>query len=179
MSRLVNFYRGLGTDTEGRLLKDILTWPDDDLEEVHDFIQWLFPVPEPSQYNSDAPLLTEEDIAAFKSDPVLQANLMKSFERILAFLGLSLSDKGEVVEGQNFTSRIPSVWASPNHNWLRISRILRSLTLLGMAAQAQAIYEWLDATYTSRKFPISADTFRYWTEAVKERRTSQDGQRGL
>src|ERR1019366_1048610 len=43
MSRLVDFCRGLKTDTEGRLLEDILAWPDDDLEEVHDFIQWLFP----------------------------------------------------------------------------------------------------------------------------------------
>lgn len=43
MSRLVAFYRGLETDIEGRLLKDILAWPDDDLEAVHDFIQCLFP----------------------------------------------------------------------------------------------------------------------------------------
>jgi hypothetical protein len=166
MSRLVDFYRGLATDAEGRLLKDILAWPDDDLEAVHDFIQWLFALPEPSQFNPDAPLLTDEDIAAFKSDPVLQANLMKSFERILAFLGLSLSHQGEVVEGQNFTARVPDVWGSPNHNWLRITRILRSLMLLGMEGQAQAFYRWLDATYRSRKFPIPANTFRYWTKAV-------------
>jgi hypothetical protein len=101
----------------------------------------------------------------FKSDPVLQANLMKSFERILVFLGLSLSEE-KVVEGNNFTVRVADAWASPNHNWLRISRILRSLSLLGMVAQAQALYECLDGLYTSRRFPISADTFRYWTEAV-------------
>ena len=167
MPRLLDFYRGLGTDIEGRRLEDILAWPDDDLEAVHDFIQWLFPLPEPSQFNPDAPLLTSKDIAAFKNDPVLRANLMKSYERILAFLGLSLSE-GKVVDGPSFTARVADVWASPNHNWLRISRILRSLTLLGMAAQAQAHYERLDAIYSSRKFPISADTFRYWTEAVKE-----------
>ena len=167
MSRLLDFYRGLGTDTEGRFLKDILDWPDDDLEEVHDFIQWLFPLPEPSQFNADAPLLTDKDIAAFKNDPVLQANLMRAFNRILAFLGLSLAE-GKVVDGPNITVRVADAWASPNHNWLRISRILRSLTLLGMEAHAQALYEWLDATYPSRKFPISADTFRYWTEAVRE-----------
>jgi Opioid growth factor receptor (OGFr) conserved region len=166
MSLLLDFYRGKGTDTEGRLVRDILAWPDDDFEAVHDFIQWLFPLPEPSQYNPDAPLLTSKDIAAFKSDPVFQANLMRSFERILAFLGLALSD-GKVNASRNFTARIADVWAIPNHNWLRISRILRSLTLLGMEDQAQALYEWLDATYTSRKFPISADTFRYWTEAVR------------
>jgi hypothetical protein len=49
MSRLLDFYRGVGADTEGRRLEDILAWPDDDLEEVHDFIQWLFPLPEPSR----------------------------------------------------------------------------------------------------------------------------------
>jgi hypothetical protein len=168
MSRLVDFYRGLENDTEGRPLEDILVWLDDDLEEVHDFIQWLFPLPEPSQYNADAPLLTKEDVAAFKCDPVLQANLMRSFERILTFLGLSLSVIGQVVQGENFKSRVPDVWAMPNHNWLRITRILRSLTLLGMKAQADALFDRLDAMYTSRRFPISADTFRYWREAVKE-----------
>ena len=165
MSLLLDFYRGLGTDTEGRFLKYILARHDNDFEEGHAVLQWLFPTPEPTKFNSEAPLLTENDIAAFKSDPVLQANLMRSFERILAFLGLALSE-GEVVDGQNFTATVSDVWASPNHNWLRISRILRSLTLLGMAVQAQALYKWLETTYTSRKFPISAETFRHWTEAV-------------
>jgi hypothetical protein len=44
MSQLLAFYRGEGTDAEGRFLKDIWTWTDDDLEAVHDFIQWLFPL---------------------------------------------------------------------------------------------------------------------------------------
>jgi hypothetical protein len=167
MSRLVDFYCGLGTDIEGRRLEEILAWPDDDFEAVHDFIQWLVPLPEPSQFNPDAPLLTHEDIAVFKCDPVIRANLMRSFERILVFLGLALSE-GIVINGPNFTARVADVWTSPNHNWLRISRILRSLTLLGMAAQAQALYDWLNAIYTSRKFPISAETFRFWTQAVKE-----------
>jgi hypothetical protein len=166
MSRLLDFYRGQGTDAESRFLKDILAWPDDDLEAVHDFIQWLFPLPDPSQYNPDAPLLTEADIAAFKSDPVLQANLMKSFERILGFLGFSLTGDGKVAEGDSFSERIPDIWAVPNHNWLRITRILRSLMLLGMEAQAQAFYDRLEAIYTRRKFPITADTFRYWMEAI-------------
>jgi hypothetical protein len=167
MSRLLDFYRGERLDSEGRSLKEVLAWDDDDLEGVHDFIQWLFPLPEPSQFNPDAPLLTEADIAAFRRDPVLQANLLKSFERILGFLGLSLATDGKVAEGDNFPARVPDVWAIPNHNWLRITRILRSLTLLGMESQAQALYQQLAETYTGRRFPIPANTFRYWTEAVK------------
>jgi hypothetical protein len=166
MSCLLDFYRGEGIDCEGRSLREILAWPDDDLEEVHDFIQWLFPLPEPSQFNPDAPLLTKADIDAFKSDSVLQANLLKSFERILGFLGLSLSANGEVAQSEHFKSRVADVWAMPNHNWLRITRILRSLMLLAMDAQAHAFYQRLDAIYSSKKFSISADTFRHWTEAV-------------
>jgi hypothetical protein len=92
---------------------------------------------------------------------------MKSFERILGFLGFSLAADGKVVESDHFPARIPDVWAIPNHNWLRITRILRSLTLLGMQAQAQALCDRLGAYYHSRRFPIPANTFRYWTDAVK------------
>src|SRR5262249_56637134 len=131
MSRLVDFYRGAGTDTGGRRLAEIWAWGDDDLEAVHDFIQWLFPLPEPSRFNPDAPRLTEADIATFRGDPLLQDHLTRSFERILSFLGLALGPDGKVVEGPNLAARAPDVWASPNHNWLRITRILRSLSLLG------------------------------------------------
>jgi Opioid growth factor receptor (OGFr) conserved region len=165
MSRLVDFYRGQGTDSEGRLLGDVWGWGDDELEAVHDFIQWLFPLPEPSGYNPNAPLLSAEDVAAFRSDPLLQANLHKSFERILTFLGLSLVD-GTVREGPNFTDRSADVWLAPNHNWLRITRILRSLHLLGLEADARALFDRLTALRQSGRFPIRADTFRYWTAAV-------------
>jgi hypothetical protein len=36
-----------------------------------------------------------------------------------------------------------------------------------MDSQAEALYEGLADFYTSRKFPITANTFQYWTEAVK------------
>jgi hypothetical protein len=166
MSKLLDFYRGQGTDSEGRVLHELWEWPDDELEEVHDFIQWLFPLSEPSRYNRDAPLLTGEEIAAFKGDALLQSHLRKSFERILAFLGLSLATDGTVVEGPNFSDRVPEIWAHPNHNWLRITRILRSLDRLGLKDEAKALFRQLNAFYTQRRFPITAETFRYWSEAV-------------
>ena len=167
MSRIVEFYRGERTDTEGRLLQEIWDWSDGRLEAVHDFIQWLFPLPEPSRFNPDAPLLGQEDIAAFRKDEHLRANLRKSFARILTFLGLRQAQGGEVVEGENFAARAGDVWDSPNHNWLRITRILRSLRLLGLETESEALYGRLEAFYRSRRFPIPADTFRYWTEAVQ------------
>ncbi len=36
MSRLVTFYRGEATDSEGRFLQDIWVWNDEAWEEVHE-----------------------------------------------------------------------------------------------------------------------------------------------
>jgi len=164
VSGLLDFYRGAGADAEGRRLDDILAWDDDALEEVHDFVQWLFPLPEPSRFNPDAPLLTPEDIATFRRGPALRANLRRSFERILTFLGLQETG-GEVVEGPNFARRRSDIWDYPGHNWLRITRILRSLRLLGLEAESQALYRRLTDFHSRRRFPIGDDTFRYWTDA--------------
>jgi hypothetical protein len=167
MSQLVDFYRGEATDTEGRLLQDIWGWSDGRLEAVHDFIQWLFPLPEPSRFNPDAPLLGQDDIIAFQKDEHLRGNLRKSFARILTFLGLRQTESGEIVEGENFSIRAVDVWEAPNHNWLRITRILRCLMVLGCERDAQALYGRLEALYRSSRFPISADTFGYWSQAVR------------
>ena len=166
MSKLLDFYRGQGTDTEGRSLESLWAWNDDELEEVHDFIQWMFPLPEPSRFNPDAPLLTNDEMAAFRCDALLQSRLRKSFERILLFLGFARAKDGSVVEGPNFADRASEVWEYPNHNWLRITRVIRCLCLLGLKPEAQAIFARLEAVYSARKYPITADTFGYWTDAV-------------
>ncbi len=72
-----------------------------------------------------------------------------------------------MVDGQNLASRAADIWESPNHNWLRISRILRSLILLGLDREARAFYDWLEAAYRNRRFPIDSDTFGYWQRAVQ------------
>ena len=47
-----------GRDHRGRLLSHILGFSLDELEFHHDYIQWLFPLPEPSGANPSAPLLS-------------------------------------------------------------------------------------------------------------------------
>ncbi len=44
--------------------------------------------------------------------------------------------------------------------------MLRSLRLLGLEAVAEAFYQRLDALYSSRRFPIDDEAYRYWTEAI-------------
>src|SRR5437879_8485555 len=63
-------------------------WPDDQLEAVHDFIQWLFPLPESSVFNAAAPILNRESMQEFRKRPEWQQNLRVSFLRMMKLYGL-------------------------------------------------------------------------------------------
>jgi Opioid growth factor receptor (OGFr) conserved region len=160
---LIDFYGGLARDAKGRFLRDILAWDDARLESVHDYIQWLFPLPESSAFNWDAPLLDTDTIEAFRAHASLRENLLAAFLRMLAFYGLELGDT--VQRAPNFEGRA-RVWLHPgNHNHLRITRILKSLRLLGLEAEAALFLQALEALYRERPDCISAETYRYWLAA--------------
>lgn len=151
--RLIGFLSGTAQDGAGRLLPDLLAWPDQRLEQVHDFIQWMFPLPEPSPVNPDAPVLDAGTIAEIRARAEIQANLGKSLERMRRFYGDSRH------------------WITPgNHNHLRITRILRCAVLLGLDAEAREFFEWLSVIYEqerSQPHPaISARSFEFWQHAV-------------
>jgi hypothetical protein len=171
-SRLVTFYRGEGRDHRGRLLSHIHQYAFDDLERYHDYIQWLFPLPEPSGANPSAPLLSARDVAAFQSDHALRTTLLQSFRLMLQFYGLDVAgadDSVEVVRGANFDER-SVVWLTPgNHNFLRISRILRSLSLLGLNGHAAAFLKCLEDIYAGNASIIGTTTVGYWRQAVVPR----------
>ena len=52
---IVKFFRNESPDDSGRMLDEILAWPDGQSEYTHNFIQWLFPTREPSPVNPEAP----------------------------------------------------------------------------------------------------------------------------
>src|SRR5205807_2173322 len=150
----------------------IQEWPDDQLETIHDYIQWLFPLPEPSGFNVAAPVLTRECIQEFRSRPELQESLRVSFQRLMKFYGFEvLSIKPiKVNRAPNFAAKAKG-WLSPhNHNHLRITRILRCLTVLGLETEAKAFFECLAEIYEDEQdkpLPaITDETMLYWREAV-------------
>jgi hypothetical protein len=48
---LVRYYAGEIPDHLNRYLAQVQGWPNDLLEWDHDFIQWMFPLREPSAFN--------------------------------------------------------------------------------------------------------------------------------
>jgi hypothetical protein len=166
--RIVAFYESSAPDDRGRFYDEILRFDDERLEDVHDFIQWLFPLRESSGANPGAPRLDEVAIEAFHTRPALRAALRRALDRMLAFYGF-VWETDRIVRGPAFTER--SGWLEPgNHNHLRLTRIMQALRVLGEPQRAQALYDVLAEIYREDRHNgrqrISERTFEFWTDAV-------------
>jgi hypothetical protein len=166
---LVAFYRDGAPDHEGRTLIEILAWADDRLEAIHNFIQWLFPLPEPSGANPHAPILDPATIRTFNSSIAMQERLRLSFRRMMRFYGFRQysTPAGIVMEcAPDFTARAEN-WLWPmNHNHLRLTRILRSTLLLGLGAESKALFYALNALYREYPDRIPSRTHAFWSSAT-------------
>jgi hypothetical protein len=173
---IVDFYSGAEPDDQDRYLIEIQAWPDDALEASHDFIQWMFPLREPSGVNPGAPTLNDAVIAEFRSRPELMANLRRSFVRMLRFYGFELHEEPlRVALGPDFEESSSS-WLRPwNHNYLRITRILKSTSLLGLEPEARAFFACLSDLFHAQKTQqaISMETFRFWQASVLRTRAAR------
>ena len=136
---LLPFYYGQEANNNSVTLQQILNWDDGQLETVHNYIQWLFPLTTPSGPNPTAPVLDQATIQTFQNDVLLKAQLLRSFRRMLTFYGLQMDEATRVItRAPNFNARA-AVWLTPaNHNFLRITRIIHSLRLLGLPEYSSA-----------------------------------------
>ncbi len=170
-SWIVPFYLGEGVDSRYRKLEDIWMWDFEDLECVHDYIQWLFPLMEVSAFNPDAPLVDASVLAAFDRDERLRQNLLKSLTVMLTFYGWTgvVDRSGEIsIEPSLNRKDREAEWICPcDHNYLRITRILKCLMTFEMERSALAFYRCLQQIYRKKSDLIGAETFSYWTSAVK------------
>lgn len=166
---LIDFYSGKRGDDKGRMIFEIQGWDDVMLEGCHDQIQWMFPLPERSRFNPSAPLLTPDIIEQFRADNDLKEMLRLSFKRMMIFYGLVVEPTGRIAVGPDFV--IKSSWLTPdNHNHLRLTRIIRSLRLLGLEAESMELFKclaviWANEIRTGQN-RITDETFQFWAEAV-------------
>uniref|UniRef100_A0A671T9E5 Opioid growth factor receptor-like n=1 Tax=Sinocyclocheilus anshuiensis TaxID=1608454 RepID=A0A671T9E5_9TELE len=96
------------------------------LEDVHSYIQWLFPIQEPG-VNWRAHL--------FRKDKQAKSKLVKSYKLMLDFYGLHLANEstGEVERAPNWKDHFRNLNRFVySHNNLRITRILKCLGTLGL-----------------------------------------------
>ncbi len=171
MDAILEFYRGASLPSGLRLV-DVWGWSFDQLEDAHDYIQWVFPLDTESASDPDAPVLTEETQRAFAWDDVLKDRVQKSLAVMLRFYGLERlvlpDDKLVVIRAITFPDR-RGVWIWPNnHNHMRLTRILRSLRLLGLKKDAHALAKCLDdICRVEGRDIISDETAEQWRQAAR------------
>jgi len=145
---VASFLEGDGPDGRGRTVFDVLSMNDADLERTHDFIQWLFPLPEPSGAVPDAPMLTEAEAEAIRVSTMAQCALAAATDRMDAFYAAT------------------TAWLAPHdHNHLRITRIIRSLRLLSGHEQADAFKAAILTRVEAAQAPVNGRSLGYWATA--------------
>jgi hypothetical protein len=164
---LVLFYLGQEANNRGVGLNEILGWDNGRLESQHDYIQWLFPLRAPSGPNPTAAILDDETIQTFRSRPGLQIQVLRSFRRMLAFYGLQMDEAtGQITRAPNFNARA-AVWLTPgNHNFLRITRMIHSLGLLGLPDQARAFFAIMQDIAQNEGAGIVGNSLGFWQGAL-------------
>ena len=161
-----SFLEGTGADDQGRSLEQILRQDDHWLEYTHNFIQWLYPTDSPSGVNPNAPVLTALEARNLGANSKITANLRRAFVRMAAFYGFDVKDN--IIERKsNYSFRVPNWATRATHNDLRITRILRSLTLFGLTREAQLFYDV--AMVTVRELRGDVEVQRYWSAALSDR----------
>ncbi len=143
---LVAFLGDEGVDGAGRLFADVLAFDDDALERHHDFIQWLFPLDEPSRAVPGSPVLDAETTEALRRSPVATDRMRRAASRMLDFYAATGGWR------QTF-----------DHNHLRITRIIRSLRAICGDAEADRFK--MEILHLARDAPIDPTGKRFWREA--------------
>ncbi len=172
--QLIAFYLGMEPYTNGSTLQDVLHhWNDEQLEKCHDYIQWLFPTVQPSQFNSNAPPVDDETIKAWKESRILQSTLLEALERMCAFYGLQVVtcvSPPQIIKATNYLERKSNWQDAPpgyaNHNLLRLTRIIDSLVTLGLPQYGRALYMCLSSIAAEEPERIADKTVSYWRKAA-------------
>lgn len=146
---LINFLQGTGPDSRGRYHADILKFSDEELENVHDYIQWLFPLREPSEAVPGSPFIdNEETVQILRHDETVQESMVTALVRMHHFY-----------EQNDFWLR------QGDHNHLRITRILKSISLLNTKENAKDFYDFIMRRVEAAK-PVTEESLEYWKESI-------------
>ena len=148
MDPLLAFYRHQAPDHRGRWLQEIWRMPPNWLEQHHDYIQWLFPLPEASSAVPGAPVLSADDVLQIRSSDIAVTNLLAAAARM-----------------RNFYARTRHWLVPADHNHLRITRIIKSLRLLAGDAEADAFKTMILDTVGFSGANISARSMGFWASA--------------
>ncbi|KFO36105.1 Opioid growth factor receptor-like protein 1 [Fukomys damarensis] len=159
---------------DGVYIEEVLNkWRGDyeKLEHNHTYIQWLFPLREQG-LNFYAKELTTYEIEEFKKTKEAIRRFLLAYKMMLEFFGIKLIDKtGNVARAVNWQERFQHLNES-QHNYLRITRILKSLGELGYESFKSPLVKFiLHEALVENTIPnIKQSALEYFVYTIRDRR---------
>ncbi|XP_023574472.1 opioid growth factor receptor-like protein 1 [Octodon degus] len=159
---------------DGVYIEEVLNkWKGDyeKLENNHTYIQWLFPLREQG-LNFYAKELTTYEIEEFKKTKEAIRRFLLAYKMMLEFFGIKLIDKtGNVARAVNWQERFQHLNES-QHNYLRITRILKSLGELGYESFKSPLVKFiLHEALVENTIPnIKQSALEYFVYTIRDRR---------
>lgn len=144
---ILAFLRGDGKTTEGLSIHDIWEYTDEELEQNHHFIQWIFPGRKRSFYNLKAPVLTDEELKRIKEDPKCMESILKSFRQMMSFWERKVD------------------WnVGTDHNYLRMTRAYLFLRECDLMPEAIRLEVFMKHLMLVNEQIMSSGTYRKWNK---------------
>jgi hypothetical protein len=163
---IVKFYLGEQPDGHGRSVEEVWAFDATRLEDAPHYIEWLFPLSTKSAHAPDAPLVTSATQAAFASSTDLRERLRRSLDLVLGYYGFA-RDGDVIARGDSFESRRLG-WLYPDdQSHRRLSRVVRSLALLGESGLASSLRDQLVSVADEfGPHSVSGETRGRWTHLL-------------
>ncbi len=136
--KYIQFMTGSAPTSEGLFISDVLDkYTDRELEFDHAYIQWIFPLPEASRFNPDAPLI---DVSELKKElqgngssnentvRILKENHERAVLKMVQFWGIDPFNAKRLA-------------CLNGHNGLRFSRFIQCMVYHGHQVQARSVLD--------------------------------------
>ncbi len=151
MTQLTDFLLSDGKIPNGNTFRQIMNQQTAVFEKTHDQIQWLFPLPEPSHAQPNAPILTQVEFHELKAGYFHLDRLVSAKRYMLEFL-----------------SQYRGWMNTANHNHFRITRVIKCASLFRGPVYADdfRIMVWKILRDNGRHQIINNTTVAHWLNAV-------------
>lgn len=152
MTQLTDFLLADGPMANGQTFGQVMNQSPSTFELHHDQIQWMFPLPKPSNCQPGAPILTRAEYDTLKAGYFHLDRLVSAKRFMLEFLNEY------------------KLWMVPqDHNHLRITRVIECASLFRGHVYADdfRIMVWNRLRVMNRHMVINDRTLVYWLNATR------------
>ncbi len=162
----VDFLKGKTTDRHGRKITDFMNLSEREMEDDHEWIQWVFPINTPSPHNPFAGQIFDGASGYFRQGSKLADQQFNFLNKYSDSIGLGW--RNGKPDPQKFFSVINDPY---NHHVKRISRVLKHLMLTGKHYTAKHWFSWLLQMIGYNPNVISGYTVALWAAIVYDNET--------